>query len=827
MRRGEIAELEGRISTETPGRGSVLGNPGDERLFSDLPLSKRTLEGLEEGGYRVMTDIQRMSIPHALAGRDILGAAKTGSGKTIAFLVPLLECLYRKEWSPDDGLGALVITPTRELALQIFDVLRKIGGKHSFSAGLVIGGKDVESEQERIHRMNILVGTPGRVLQHFDQTALLNTNSLQMLVLDEADRCLDAGFQTTLAAILEHLPTEERQTLLFSATQTKSVKDLARLSLKEPEFVSASSSEESRTPVQLQQNYVVVSLARKLDLLFSFLRTHSQKKVIVFFSTCKQVRFVFESFCKLKPGLPLMALTGKMKQMKRLAIFTRFSEKKNGALFCTDIAARGLDFPNVDWVVQADCPDDVSSYIHRVGRTARYRSSGRGLLFLCPSERLFATTLEEGQIPIAELRVNPQMLSFSSRASMAEFCIQDPEMKYMAEKAFISYVRSVHVMPDKGVFQLEGLPLTEFAESLGLATQPRLKFLRKSSETSAITAEKSLKNRSFQAEMLLKQEDDLEQSQPVAGDGRVRPSPRDLLDRKLFQRRPSGVLSQAYRKLRADDASETEESVDSGQKEKDERKEDDGWHVSNDGGDEDDDTLLRLKQPPGSKLSSRGAEGVPGYLAEVAMDEVEEESLPMHRSRPKKVRIGSTGKDNAKLVFTEDGKALTPFEKLIYDKSRASAATADGGSCPAGSSDDDDDDGGGGIADDERLRRRQVAHQERVRLMLRDSDRKDRLLEKERVRTKRQRQKMREEQDASASIGNIRAAPTLGNSSDSSEEVLTDGEGALNAEDDQNSSRVRSDEKTVRGPAAKKARIGVDVLRQTEEQALEALLGGR
>ena len=149
-----------------------------------------------------MTDVQRAAIPHALAGRDILGAAKTGSGKTLAFLVPLLELLFRERWSKADGLGALVVSPTRELALQIFDVLRTLGVQHDLSAGLVIGGKDRHEEAQRIRGMNVLVATPGRLLQHLDETVGFEATNLQLLVLDEADRILDLGFEATLTAIL-------------------------------------------------------------------------------------------------------------------------------------------------------------------------------------------------------------------------------------------------------------------------------------------------------------------------------------------------------------------------------------------------------------------------------------------------------------------------------------------------------------------------------------------------------------------------------------------------------------------------------------------------
>jgi len=206
--------------------------------FSDLPLSQLTASGLEASHFKTLTDIQSKAVPLALKGRDILGAAKTGSGKTLAFLLPVLENLYRQKWTELDGLGALIISPTRELATQIFQVLRKVGRNHSFSAGLIIGGRSLQEERERLGRMNILVCTPGRMLQHMDQTADFDVSNLQMLVLDEADRIMDMGFQASVDAIVEHLP-KQRQTMLFSATQTKKVSDLARKSAR-PRICSCS-----------------------------------------------------------------------------------------------------------------------------------------------------------------------------------------------------------------------------------------------------------------------------------------------------------------------------------------------------------------------------------------------------------------------------------------------------------------------------------------------------------------------------------------------------------------------------------------------------------
>ncbi|CAN0145584.1 unnamed protein product [Heterosigma akashiwo] len=183
---------------------------GEEIIrFDQLPLSYKTKKGLKANNFEKMTDIQKMALPHCLAGRDILGgAARTGSGKTLAFLVPVLETLYRQRWTAmEDGLGALIVSPTRELALQIFDVLRKVGRAHALSAGLVTGGKrEFREEQARVGRMAVLVATPGRALQHLEQTSHLN-----VLVLDEADRLLDMGFQRQLGSWWATCPPSARR----------------------------------------------------------------------------------------------------------------------------------------------------------------------------------------------------------------------------------------------------------------------------------------------------------------------------------------------------------------------------------------------------------------------------------------------------------------------------------------------------------------------------------------------------------------------------------------------------------------------------------------
>lgn len=448
------------------------------KTFSDLPLSAGTLKALEAEGFKEPTEIQRQSIGLSLKGMDILGAAKTGSGKTLAFILPILERLYCQRWSRQDGVGALVITPTRELAYQIFETLKKVGKHHDFSAGLVIGGKDLKFETNRLHDCNIVICTPGRLLQHLDENPAFCIDNLQVLVLDEADRCLDLGFKDAMNAIISSLPSS-RQTLLFSATQTRSVQDLARLSLESPVYVSVHENSDHITPDSLTQSYIVTELKHKVDILWSFLKNHKKKKILVFMQSCKQVKYMYEIFCRMRPGLSVLALYGSLHQLRRMAIYEEFCSKSAAVMFATDIAARGLDFPAVDWVLQLDCPEDAITYVHRAGRTARYSSSGESLLVLLESEEsAMLKQLTAHKIPISKIEVNPVKLS-SVQKKMAAYLASDKNLKESAQRAFQSYIKSIYLMRNKAVFDVTKLQTDEFAESLGLAVPPRVRFLEK------------------------------------------------------------------------------------------------------------------------------------------------------------------------------------------------------------------------------------------------------------------------------------------------------------------------------------------------------------
>ncbi|KAJ2878434.1 ATP-dependent RNA helicase, partial [Coemansia aciculifera] len=339
--------------------------------FDSVPLSEQTQRAIKEMGFSKMTEVQARTIPPLLAGRDVLGAAKTGSGKTLAFLIPAIELLSKLKFKPRNGTGAVIISPTRELALQIFGVARDLLQFHSQTFGIVIGGANRKAEADKLVKgVNLVIATPGRLLDHLQNTKGFIFKNLKTLVIDEADRILENGFEDEMKAIIKILPQEERQTMLFSATQTTKVEDLARISLKQgPLYINVDEGKEQATAEGLEQGYVMCESDRRFLLLFTFLKRNLKKKVIVFFSSCNSVKYHAELLNYI--DVPVLDLHGKQKQQKRTNTFFEFINADKGILLCTDVAARGLDIPAVDWIIQYDPPDDPRDYIHRVGRTAR------------------------------------------------------------------------------------------------------------------------------------------------------------------------------------------------------------------------------------------------------------------------------------------------------------------------------------------------------------------------------------------------------------------------------------------------------------------------
>jgi len=447
--------------------------------YQKLKVNELLMKAINEMKFDKMTEIQAKSVPALLAGKDLLAQAKTGSGKTLAFLIPAIELLYTAQFKARNGTGVVIISPTRELAIQIYAVAKELMKYMSQTHTIVIGGNNKHFEEQKLQKgCNLVVATPGRLLDHLMNTKGFIYKNLLSLVIDEADRILEVGFEEEMKAIVRLLP-KNRQTMLFSATQTTKVADIARVSLnRDPVYVGVTShlekkdgdaSNNTATNLQLEQGYVVVPAQNKFVLLFSFLKRNLKKKVIVFFSSCSSVKYHTQLLNYI--NIPVMSLHGKMKQTARTNTFFNFCNAEQGILLCTDVAARGLDIPQVDWIIQYDPPENPKEYIHRVGRTARAGNRGKALLLLLPSEDGFLKYLKRDGVPLNELEY-PQSKMANIQSKLDDIISTNYYLHRLAEDAFKSYIRSYAAHSLKDIFTLKNLDVEGTTKAFGLQNTP-------------------------------------------------------------------------------------------------------------------------------------------------------------------------------------------------------------------------------------------------------------------------------------------------------------------------------------------------------------------
>jgi ATP-dependent RNA helicase DDX18/HAS1 len=444
---------------------------GADYMWDTLNVSKSTMDSIKAMGFERMMEIQAKAIPPLLEGQNMVAAAKTGSGKTLAFLIPTVEILKRVKFKARNGTGAIILTPTRELAIQIYGVCKELMENfHTQTYGIVIGGTDKKSEAMRLRKgVNILVSTPGRLYDHMAHSPNWNYKNLLVLVLDEADRMLDIGFEDELKRILKKMP-KDRQTMLFSATQTKKTADLVRLSFtKKPLYVGVHDKDDQATVKGLTQGYVVVEMRQKFLLLFSFLKRNRNKKIIVFFSTCKAVKFYSELLNYI--DLPVLELHGQLKQKKRTSTFFEFKNLMKGTMLCTNVAARGIDIPAVDWIIQYDPSDDPKEYIHRVGRTARgVDGRGRALIFLLPAELQYLGLLRKINVKVKEF-IFPQAKIAKVQDQLEKLISVNYHLHRAAKEAYRSFMQG-YAQQTQDCFDVYKLEPADVAKAFGFEVPP-------------------------------------------------------------------------------------------------------------------------------------------------------------------------------------------------------------------------------------------------------------------------------------------------------------------------------------------------------------------
>jgi ATP-dependent RNA helicase DeaD len=353
--------------------------------FEDLGISQDTMKSLKRMGFEEATPIQSETIPAALQGKDLIGQAQTGTGKTAAFGIPLVDKIDARI----HAIQGIIIAPTRELAIQVSEELYKIGYGKKAHVLPIYGGQDI-SRQIRSLKKNphIIVGTPGRVLDHINRKTM-DLSKVHTVILDEADEMLNMGFIEDIEAILSQTPTE-RQTLLFSATMPAPIRKIAETFMKEPEVIRVKTKE--MTVPLIDQYYLEVQERNKFDILTRLLDIQSPELAIIFGRTKRRVDELSDAL-NLR-GYTAEGIHGDLSQAKRLSVLKKFKEGSIEILVATDVAARGLDISGVTHVYNFDIPQDPESYVHRIGRTGRAGKAGMAMTFITPREKSYLEVVE-------------------------------------------------------------------------------------------------------------------------------------------------------------------------------------------------------------------------------------------------------------------------------------------------------------------------------------------------------------------------------------------------------------------------------------------------
>ncbi|SCU64640.1 ATP-dependent DEAD/H RNA helicase, putative [Trypanosoma equiperdum] len=510
-----------------------------------IGVNENVVQALQQEGFCRMTLIQERVIPYALQGYDLLGQAQTGSGKTLAFCVPVLHSIIGLVSKRPNVTYSLMLSPTKELCVQTHDVLRGICQHISsdiaaFSVHLITGGTKVSEERRQLNSgVSIVVGTPGRIHDHVQHCSGWDLSRLRALVLDEADRMLADGFQRSLDAIVQRLP-RSRQTYLFSATNSKSIGELARLSLsRKPLFITTTGS--APIPVQLgteafdsavaagcvdaasatfppycsyddpdvddqlkrgrasdtggneaggdikpipdtlRQFCHITPVHERLLCLYAFVkRVARTSKAMVFCSTVASTIFHFQMLGSVGFHNEVIMLHGQMKHRQRVAAFQAFNEWTTGVLLCTDVAARGLDIPDVEWILQYDPPLDPTEYVHRIGRTARAGNVGNALLFLTPEEAGFVRYLSKFGISLEKYPMPAKLPPIQMKL---EHVLQlDPIVAKSSVSAFRAHVGAYQSHLLQNIFNVHRLDLEGLARSFALSAVPSVSLPSSSTE---------------------------------------------------------------------------------------------------------------------------------------------------------------------------------------------------------------------------------------------------------------------------------------------------------------------------------------------------------
>ncbi len=418
--------------------------------FADLGLGDRILQALTDVGYETPSAIQAQTIPHLLEGRDVMGLAQTGTGKTAAFALPILDQLDLTQRRTEGQPQALVLAPTRELALQVCEAFEKYAANlRGVSVLPVYGGQGYGVQLSALRRgVDIVVGTPGRIMDHLEK-GTLDLTELRFLVLDEADEMLNMGFAEDVETILADTPAD-KQVALFSATMPKQIRALSQTYLKNP--VEIAIERKTRTAENIRQRYLIVSYPQKVDALTRILEVENFEGAIVFVRTKNETETLAE---KLRArGYSAAAINGDIVQAQRERTVNQLKDGKLDILVATDVAARGIDVPRISHVFNYDIPTDTEAYVHRIGRTGRAGRSGDAISFITPRERYLLkhiekatrSTLEQMQLPSVDAINESRLSRFDDQITAA---LESPSISFFRD--VVSHYIKEHDVPEVDV----------------------------------------------------------------------------------------------------------------------------------------------------------------------------------------------------------------------------------------------------------------------------------------------------------------------------------------------------------------------------------------
>ncbi|CAN7069506.1 unnamed protein product [Brassica rapa subsp. trilocularis] len=460
-----------------------------ETRFSDLkpPLSEDIIEALLRSGppgFEFCTPVQAATIPLLCSHKDVAVDAATGSGKTLAFVLPLVEILRRSTSYPPKPhqVMGVIISPTRELSTQIYNVAQPfVSTLPNVNSVLLVGGRDVRADMNTIEEegCNVLIGTPGRLSDIMERMDILDYRNLEILILDEADRLLEMGFQNQVNSIISRLP-KQRRTGLFSATQTEGVEELAKAGLRNPVRVEvraeskSASLTNSKIPSGLHLEYLVCEADKKSSQLVDLLVRNKNKKLIVYFMTCASVDYwglVLSKIPALK-SISLIPIHGDKKQNARDKALASFTKASSGVLLCTDVAARGLDIPGIDYVVQYDPPQDPKMFNHRVGRTARLGKEGRSIVFLLPEEEDYVEFMRRRGVFCQEKKCSEEASDVIP--IIRSLAMKDRAVYEKGKRAFVSFVHGYKEHECSYILRWQSLEIGKLAMGYGLLHVPSM-----------------------------------------------------------------------------------------------------------------------------------------------------------------------------------------------------------------------------------------------------------------------------------------------------------------------------------------------------------------